>query len=151
LSENSIKALEPVIAVVIIVAVALVITIGFVGWITGFWSNFITTHSESIYIYPDSYYNVTEKALYLHLKTNIKPKVIISGIKVDELEVQSLSLRTLVSGSVEVNDNGDVVASVGSEFWLKVITSGAPSAGSTVHVKLYTDSGFVYWSDVQTK
>jgi len=56
---NLSKGIEPIIAVVILIAVTLVIAIGVIGWIMGWWGTLGST--ENLQFYPDSY-------MYYHWK-----------------------------------------------------------------------------------
>jgi len=59
------RGISPVIATVILVAIALVISIAVVGWVMGIWGSLGAT--EALQILPDSYINVSEKSLYLNI------------------------------------------------------------------------------------
>ncbi|MEM4959739.1 MAG: archaellin/type IV pilin N-terminal domain-containing protein, partial [Nanopusillaceae archaeon] len=75
------RGIEPIIAVVILVAITLVIAIGVIGWIMGWWGTFGAT--ESIKIYPDSYIDSTPNRtqLVLHLKNEGSATAVIYKIE----------------------------------------------------------------------
>jgi flagellin-like protein len=49
---DSLRGIEPIIAVVILVAVTLVIAVGVIGWLMGWWGGM--GQVESLVIHPDS-------------------------------------------------------------------------------------------------
>ena len=72
------RGIEPIIAVVILVAVTLVIAIGVIGWIMGWWGAFGAT--ETLQNFPDSYIQGT--TLYLHVKNTGSAAAVIYKVEV---------------------------------------------------------------------
>ena len=60
------RGISPVIATVIIVAVAIAIAIAVAGWLMGLWGGFGQT--EALKVFPDSYVDVADKQLVLHIQ-----------------------------------------------------------------------------------
>jgi len=77
------RGIEPIIAVVILVAITLVIAIGVIGWIMGWWGTFGAT--ESLQFYPDSYIQGSQH-VYLHLKNTGSASAVIYKVEVSGLE-----------------------------------------------------------------
>jgi flagellin-like protein len=128
------RGIEPIIAVVILVAVTLVIAIGVIGWIMGWWGTMGAV--ESLQIYPDSYINTTSKTLVLHIKntgsaTAVIYKVEIVGVGTADLDKE----KTLTAGEEET-------------AWT-LSFSGSVTAGTNYQVKIYTKAGNVYSATVK--
>ena len=129
------RGIEPIIAVVILVAVTLVIAIGVIGWIMGWWGTFGAT--ESLQFYPDSYINATTSpTLYLHVKNSGSASAVI--YKVEIPGVTTISTAT-------------VTVTPGNETTLKLTFSGTVTAGANYLVKIYTRAGNVYSVTVQAR
>ncbi|MEM4881198.1 MAG: archaellin/type IV pilin N-terminal domain-containing protein [Desulfurococcaceae archaeon] len=137
------KGIEPIIAVVILVAVTLVIAIGVIGWIMGWWGTFGAT--ESIRVYPDSY--ITGNTLYLHIKNEGSAAAVIYKIEVSGLGTASITdpngLGTLSGGEVKVDP--------GAEGWITCSLETAAVAGTRYQVTIYTRAGNVISATVQAK
>lgn len=130
------KGIEPIIAVVILVAVTLVIAIGVIGWIMGWWGSMGAT--ESLRIYADSYIQAgNQPVLYLHVKNEGSASAVIYKVEVVGATTVSDSTYTLTPGS---------------ETTL-TITLGNVNivAGTNYQVKVYTKAGNVVSATVQAK
>jgi len=98
------RGIEPIIAVVILVAVTLVIAIGVIGWIMGWWGTFGAT--ESIQFFPDSNITITGGSanLYLHAKNTGSASAII--YKIEVLGIGSATISSVANanptGSVSI-------------------------------------------------
>jgi len=141
------RGIEPIIAVVILVAVTLVIAIGVIGWIMGWWGTMGAT--ESLQFYPDS--NITTGAspiLYLHLKNTGSASAVIYKIEISGVT----TITTPAAGGA-----GTDVATLapGQETTLSISinlpTGTSVTAGSNYVVKVYTRAGNVYSWTVQAK
>jgi len=140
------RGIEPIIAVVILVAVTLVIAIGVIGWIMGWWGTFGAT--ESLQFYPDSY--VTESTLYLHLKNTGSASAVIYKIEVSGLGTVTSATVTGVTGITLVDTT--ITVNPGAEGTIVAIISGNPAvAGANYLVRIYTRAGNVYSVTVQAK
>ncbi len=130
---NTRKAISPILATVIIIAVTLVIAIGVIGWIMGIWGSFGTT--ESLQIYPDSNITISggSKTLYLHVKNTGTAAATIKKVEIVGVET--------VSESKTLNP--------GEEDTLSVSLNKDYTAGTTYQVKVYTAAGNVYSTVVQ--
>ena len=136
MSMNLRKAISPILATVIIIAVTLVIAIGVIGWIMGIWGTFGST--ESLQIYPDSYINVTNSTVVLHIKNTGT-----ATSKITEIEV--VGVTTI--------KNLDYTLTPGDEktFTPYDTALGSCTPGTSYQVKVYTAAGNVYSIVVQAK
>jgi len=144
------RGIEPIIAVVILVAVTLVIAIGVIGWIMGWWGTFGAT--ESLQPYPDSYIDVANKALVLHLKNTGSASAVIYKIEVAGIGVVTGTISTTgtVTGTISVAGT-EVTVGPGAEGTLVVTLPGNAVAGATYLVRIYTRAGNVIPINVQAK
>jgi flagellin-like protein len=131
------RGIEPIIAVVILVAVTLVIAIGVIGWIMGWWGAFGAT--ETLQNFPDSYIQVQGNTLYLHVKNTGSAAAVI--YKVEVPGVASANTELTVSPGQETT----LVIS------LNLLGSQQFVAGTTYQVKIYTRAGNVYSVNVQAR
>ena len=145
------RGIEPIIAVVILVAVTLVIAIGVIGWIMGWWGTFGAT--ENLQPYPDSYIQCQAQqqggqaqcTLYLHLKNVGSASAVIYKIEISGVETRT--------------DTGNFTGSIvkggtvgpGTEDTLTIPLSGSYTSGANYLVKIYTRAGNVYSVTVQAK
>ncbi|MEM1743425.1 MAG: archaellin/type IV pilin N-terminal domain-containing protein [Nitrososphaerota archaeon] len=124
------RGIEPIIAVVILVAVTLVIAIGVIGWIMGWWGTLGAT--ENIKVYPDSYINATPPKLYLHIKNEGTAAAVIYKIEIVGLYTYSYS------------GEGKTVPP-GSEDEISLpLNDVTPVPGARYTVRIYTKAGNVY-------
>jgi len=145
LSKSLRRGIEPIIAVVILVAVTLVIAIGVIGWIMGWWGTFGAT--ESLQFYPDSYIQCTAQqcSLYLHLKNAGSASAVIYKIEISG--VATITATGQFSGSTV--RSGTV--GPGTEDTLTIPLSDSYTSGANYLVKIYTRAGNVYSVTVQAK
>jgi len=138
------RGIEPIIAVVILVAVTLVIAIGVIGWIMGWWGTFGAT--ESLQFFPDSYIDVANNQLLLHLKNTGSASAVIYKIEISGVE--TLTETGKFTGGVVT---GGTVGP-GTEAILTIpISQGKYTAGANYLVKIYTRAGNVYSITIQAK
>jgi flagellin-like protein len=141
------RGIEPIIAVVILVAITLVIAIGVIGWIMGWWGTFGAT--ESLQFYPDS--EIKDSTLYLHVKNTGSASAVIYKVEVSGLGTGTV---TTVSNGYNIHTNGnDVTVSAGGEgtILFNLPPGASPVAGANYLVKIYTRAGNVYSVTVQAK
>lgn len=135
------KAISPILATVIIIAVTLVIAVGVVGWIMGIWGSFGST--EQLQIYPDSKLYATDKHLTLHIKNGGTATSQITRIEIVGTGCYNDTTFTLPAGA-----DGYLDPSAGKTTSSPVnITLGGScslTAGATYQVKVYTTAGNVY-------
>ena len=123
------RGIEPIIAVVILVAVTLVIAIGVIGWIMGWWGTMGAV--KSLQIYPDSYINTSH--LVLHIKNTGSATAVIYKIEI-----------------VGVNTTDTTISlTPGNETTLTISFTDTVTAGANYQVKLYTKAGNVYSATVK--
>jgi hypothetical protein len=137
------SGIEPIIAVVILVAVTLVIAIGVIGWIMGWWGTFGAT--ESLQFYPDSYIDVANKQLFLHLKNTGSASAVIYKIEISGVETLT-DTAGFNGGTVKSGTVGP-----GTEDILTIQLGQTYTAGANYLVKIYTRAGNVYSVTVQAK
>ncbi|MEM1525495.1 MAG: archaellin/type IV pilin N-terminal domain-containing protein [Ignisphaera sp.] len=149
------KGIEPIIAVVILVAITLVIAIGVIGWIMGWWGTFGAT--ESLKIYPDSYIQVksgnNNDVLILHIKNEgsaaaVIYKIEVVGLKTIDNVVGALNNSIPTSFSAQGND---LVIPPGAEDTAEINLNVDAIAGTNYKVNIYTRAGNVIPATVQAK
>ncbi|MEM1721551.1 MAG: archaellin/type IV pilin N-terminal domain-containing protein [Ignisphaera sp.] len=145
------RGIEPIIAVVILVAITLVIAIGVIGWIMGWWGTFGAT--ESIKIYPDSYIdsNLTRPQLILHLKNEGSATAVIYKIELTGGLTVNMTGWTVSGTSANTGAGNEVTVSPGAEGTITLGISGTPISGTSYQVKLYTRAGNVISATVQAR
>jgi flagellin-like protein len=139
------RGIEPIIAVVILVAVTLVIAIGVIGWIMGWWGTFGAT--ESLQFYPDSNITISPSPkLYLHLKNTGSASAVIYKIEIS-------GVTTITTPATGGAGTDVATLSPGQETTLPIDlpTGTTVTAGSNYVVKVYTRAGNVYSVTVQAK
>ncbi len=141
------KAISPILATVILIAVTLVIAIGVIGWIMGIWGTFGAT--ETIQVFPDSSINSSNKLLILHIKNTGTASAVIYKIEVVGLGTASITAVTGVTTTTG-SAGSEVIVSPGVEGTITASITGAV-AGATYQVKIYTRAGNVYSATVQAK
>jgi flagellin-like protein len=133
------KGIEPIIAVVILVAVTLVIAIGVVGWIMGWWGTLGAT--ESLQFYPDSYIQIGagQNTLILHVKNSGSASAVIYKVE--------------ITGVATITTPGTDVATLapGQETEIRLPFTETVTAGANYLVRVYTRAGNVYSVTVQAK
>jgi len=122
------KAISPILATVILIAVTLVIAIGVIGWIMGIWGTFGTT--ETLQIMPESKLD-TDCNVSLTVKNSGTASAIVRKV-----EVVGVGSATPVGDKVTIapGDTKTINASV----------SGTCTPGARYQVKIYTEAGNVY-------
>ncbi|MEM3973505.1 MAG: archaellin/type IV pilin N-terminal domain-containing protein [Ignisphaera sp.] len=133
------KGIEPIIAVVILVAVTLVIAIGVIGWIMGWWGTMGAT--ESVRVYPDSYINASNKVLYLHVKNEGSASAVI-------YKVEIVGVTTITTSGAATTET---TITPGQETTLTLSFNANVVAGTNYQVKVYTKAGNVISATVQAK
>ena len=120
------RGIEPIIAVVILVAVTLVIAIGVIGWIMGWWGALGTT--ENLQLMPDSKL-YDDGTVILHVVNKGSAAAVVYKVEIVGLGSQSIE-ATLTPG----NDT-TISASIGAS---KI------TAGTSYNIKIYTKAGNTY-------
>jgi flagellin-like protein len=145
------RGIEPIIAVVILVAVTLVIAIGVIGWIMGWWGTMGAT--ESLQLYPDSYAIQSDNnaVVVLHIKnTGSAPAVIYKFELLGVGTPTSAMVSTTLAGTITTS-GAEVTINPGAEGYINFIISGTVTAGTNYQIKVYTRAGNVYTWTVQAK
>jgi len=142
------RGIEPIIAVVILVAVTLVIAIGVIGWIMGWWGTFGAT--ESLQFYPDSY--IRGNQLYLHLKNTGSASAVIYKIEVAGIGTVTGTITTTGTPAGTITISGtEVTVGPGAEGTLVATLPNGALAGANYLVRIYTRAGNVYSVTVQAR
>jgi flagellin-like protein len=123
------RGIEPIIAVVILVAVTLVIAIGVIGWIMGWWGTMGAV--ESLQIFPDSYIDSSGK-LVLHIKNTGSATAVIYKV-----EIVGVGTADLGGADKSLSPGAEETA------WILQF-AGSVTAGTNYQVKIYTKAGNVY-------
>ena len=146
---NLSKGIEPIIAVVILIAVTLVIAIGVIGWIMGWWGTLGAT--ENLQFYPDSYIDASgTPRLILHVKNTGSASAIIYRIEISGLTTVTSSFNFVTTFTTATDALTAVTITPGQEGYI-VITAGSPIPGANYLVKVYTRAGNVYSITVQAR
>ena len=122
------KAISPILATVILIAVTLVIAIGVIGWIMGIWGAFGST--ETLQIMPDSKL-YTDGTVSLSVKNSGTASAVV--YKVEVVGVGSATL-----------DNNKVTITPGATKAVEASVEGTCTPGAKYQVKIYTEAGNVY-------
>ena len=130
------SGIEPIIAVVILVAITLVIAIGVIGWLMGWWGG--AGQVETLVIHPDSKLYANGK-IELHVENKGTAAAVI--YKVEVVGVKDTTDLTLPDGSVAsaitLAPGQDITftANIGKELL---------TAGASYVVRVYTKAGNMY-------
>ena len=143
------RGISPVIATVIIVAVAIAISIAVAGWLMGLWGGFGQT--EALKVLPDSYVDVANGQLVLHVKNEGGSKAEIYKIEISGNEV-NLANAT-VTGTGASASGGKIYLDPGADATITVAlpTGMTATAGTAYTVTIYTAAGNVYTGTVYGK
>lgn len=137
------KALSPIAAIVIIIAIVLALTIAIVGWVIGIWSS-ISSGTELLKIMPDSYIDVANRLIILHVKNEGGAAAIIYRV-----EIAGLATATAYKSDSVTSALREVHIEPGDDLTLIIpITSGSLTQGAIYTIKVYTTSGNVYATQV---
>lgn len=128
------KGIEPIIAVIILVAVTLVIAIGVIGWIMGWWGALGAT--ESLQLFGDSVL-LANGQLQLHVKNTGSAAAVIYKV-----EVVGIGSAT-----------ADITLTPGQETTspIQITATGTIVPGTVYQVKVFTKAGNTYQVNVQAR
>ena len=136
------RGIEPIIAVVILVAVTLVIAIGVIGWLMGWWGALGAT--EQLQIYGDTKLQVSSGGggtVTLHVGNRGSASAVI--YKIEIVNFGETTQLTTSSGTTTV-----ITVTPGGEAYITAtITStsgGSLMAGANYIIKVYTKAGNTY-------
>jgi len=128
MKTRKMKGIEPIIAVVILVAITLVIAIGVIGWIMGWWGTLGAV--ESLVIHPDSKL-YDDGTIVLHIENKGSAAAII--YKVEVVGVRDTT-----------NLMGDTALTPGTDGTITATVTDNYILGANYLVKVYTRAGNVY-------
>ena len=123
---KKIRGIEPIIAVVILVAITLVIAIGVIGWLMGWWGG--AGQVETLVIHPDSKLYDNGK-IVLHVENKGTAAAVIYKVEIVGV------------GSADINPAKTL--SPGAEDTIEAAVQQLV-AGATYVVRVYTKAGNVY-------
>jgi len=128
------SGIEPIIAVVILVAVTLVIAIGVIGWLMGWWGTLGTV--ESLQLMPDSKLydngNVT-----LHVINKGSAAAVVYKVEIVGLGSKTIEETTLTPGADTTIQAQSVASGIvaGASYTIKIYTK----AGNTYQITLVAE------------
>jgi hypothetical protein len=129
------SGIEPIIAVVILVAVTLVIAIGVIGWLMGWWGG--AGQVETLVIHPDSKLYADGK-IELHVENKgtaaaVIYKVEVVGVK----DTTTFTFNNTQDSVITLAPGKDIVftADIGEDLL---------TAGASYVVRVYTKAGNMY-------
>ncbi len=134
------RGIEPIIAVVILVAVTLVIAVGVIGWLMGWWGALGAT--EQLQIYGDTELKVSDSGgtVTLHVGNRGSASAVI--YKIEIVNFGETTQLTTSSGTTVIT-----VPPGGEAYITATITStsgGSLMAGANYIIKVYTKAGNTY-------
>ncbi len=138
-----------VIALILIVTVALVISVSVAYYLISVVSPLYEKGAETLMIKGDSYITKNDSTYIakIHLYSNIKPALVIYAIEIGskyiKLSDENVNISSLTQGSAELTDKG-LILNPGTDVWIEVQISENLSIGNYVEVKAYTEIGYVY-------
>ena len=125
------RGIEPIIAVIILVAVTLVIAVGVIGWLMGWWGGM--GQVESLVIHPDSKLYADGRVV-LHVENKGTAAAVIYKV-----EVVGVASATKFNGKPEITltPGQDItfIANIGEDLL---------TAGASYVVRVYTKAGNMY-------
>ncbi|MEM4787995.1 MAG: archaellin/type IV pilin N-terminal domain-containing protein [Ignisphaera sp.] len=134
------RGIEPIIAVVILVAVTLVLAIGVIGWIMGWWGTLGGTETLQIMPYSELYSNGTLTIYVKNLGTTTSyiAKAEVAGLgpckKIEDC-----------NGGTGCNRTGEIaIVNSGAECKVSFSGCGSPTVGTRYTVRIYTKAGNIY-------
>jgi len=132
------KAISPILATVILIAVTLVIAIGVIGWIMGVWGS-IGGPSESLVV-TGGYTNCTDNKRKLIINFTVTNKG-TADANIIRVEVPGFGATTSITC-----DGGDTTIPKGVTKMCKVEISSTATCmlGASYDVRVYTQAGNVY-------
>ncbi|MEM5822835.1 MAG: archaellin/type IV pilin N-terminal domain-containing protein [Ignisphaera sp.] len=139
------RGIEPIIAVVILVAVTLVLAIGVIGWIMGWWGTLGGTETLQIMPYSELYSNgnLTIYVKNLGTTTSYIAKAEVAGLGPCG-QIVSCNGGT---GCNYDSTRGIAIVNSGAECKVKITGCGSPTSptvGTRYTVRIYTKAGNVY-------
>ena len=136
------RGVDPVIAIVILIAIALIVSLIVANWVLGLSRE--GRRLEKIIIMPDSFLRESDGLIevYIHIRNE-------GSIQVKVVRVELVGLGYAENGSIGVGDDpsaisGNAPIDPGEEKWVKAVIPGSVRVGDEYHVRIYTDSGRQY-------
>jgi len=143
MKTRKMKGIEPIIAVVILIAITLVIAIGVIGWIMGWWGTLGAT--EVLQVYPDSQLLLKNGGYYLalHIQNKGTGDAAITKIEIGGITITSFTGTNTCPGFVLTDVNNRLVIKPGPDttIYINITSEVIFSPGVTLSVNIYTASG----------
>ncbi|MEM0020995.1 MAG: archaellin/type IV pilin N-terminal domain-containing protein [Fervidicoccaceae archaeon] len=138
------RAISPIIATVILVAVTIALAVGVALWMSGLIGG--AGSREQLQIMPDSYMNVSSTGsnavIYLHIKNagSIDSKII--SVRVDTTNIAGTYALGTTTTSLPIT------VKAGSDIYLTITPSGNFPPGKSYKITVYTDAGGSYFIEL---
>jgi hypothetical protein len=129
------SGIEPIIAVVILVAITLVIAIGVIGWLMGWWGG--AGQVETLVLHPDSKL-YADGTIVLHVENKGTAAAVI--YKVEVVGVKDTTKLT-PSGGAEATA---ITLTPGQDITFTAKIDAMLTAGASYVVRVYTKAGNMY-------
>ena len=129
------KAISPILATVILIAITLVIAIGVIGWIMGIWGSLGGPSESLVVVGGSATCNSNNHQLTFTLSITNKGTAPAVIKRVEVLGINSTTLSSTIPGGAS------------TDIEVTVTVSGltdCPAPGSTYQVNVYTAAGNVY-------
>jgi len=146
------KAISPVIATVILVAVAITVAVGVSYWMSGIssqYTNFEKIEIQSGYAIVDPSTN-TGWNITLVLKNTGTTTTTLNGFFVNDMPVQEYGITSALDLALDTDNGvnclqtGEVIETGDSTTIYVLIGAGNLSSGTTVNIKIHSSGGMDY-------
>jgi len=143
------RAISPIIATVILVAVTIALAVGVALWFSGIIGG--AGSHEQLLVLPDGSITVISSSsatLSLHVRNSGSVDSKIIAIKVGNYNVPISSSSVTVSPSSSLQSNY-ILVPAGQDIWINATLSGQFTPGSSYKVTVVTDAGNSYIQELQ--
>ena len=143
------RAISPIIATVILVAVTIALAVGVALWFSGIIGG--AGSHEQLLILPDGNITVSSSTtLYLHVKNSGSIDSQIISIKVGNYTIPISSAQTLAATGYTTVSTSYILVPAGKDVWINAgINSGGFIPGSSYKVTVVTTAGNSYIQELQ--
>jgi len=144
-----VRAISNAIVTIILVTVTLILAITVVTYIITIVTPMQEKSLETLMIKGDSYITKNENSyvLYLHLYSNIKPRLILYALEIAskhiELTTDNVKIITCESGKAEITSDG-LILTPGTDVWIEVTINDSLNIGNYVNIKICSKAGYIY-------
>jgi len=143
-----VRAISPVIAMIIIVAITLAIAFAVVGWLFGLWGGLAGGTPQITITNVDGYVNETKKNNEIYKYINVRVYVMNKGTAGDEI----LEVRIVHAGKEKLCNGTGYVVDAGFKGWLLFGCNETGEVGDSFMLKIYfKNSGVLTVSGVVSR